>query len=59
VDEEGTEAAAVKVIGMMATSAGPPKPIPFVCNHPFGIIISENTSNTILFMGRIMNPDSK
>ncbi|GLU56271.1 serpin [Dyadobacter frigoris] len=57
IDEKGTEAAAVTTIGIGLTSAGPSKEI--ICNHPFGIIISEKTSNTILFMGRIMNPDSK
>jgi serpin B len=59
VDEEGTEAAAVTVIGMTGLEATPPPPPAFICDHPFGIIISENTSNTILFMGRIMNPQSE
>jgi serpin B len=59
VDETGTEAAAVTVIGMEELSLGPATPPSFICDHPFGIIISENTSNTILFMGRIMNPDSQ
>lgn len=54
VDEEGTEAAAVTIIGVETTSM-PNRP-QFICNRPFGIIISEKTSNTILFMGRIMNP---
>lgn len=54
VDEEGTEAAAVTTIGMETTSA--PMVPTFICNRPFGFIISEKTSNTILFMGRIMNP---
>jgi serine protease inhibitor len=58
IDEKGTEAAAVTSIGMMATNVGPEEP-KFICDRPFGIIISENTSNTILFMGRIKNPDSK
>jgi serine protease inhibitor len=57
IDEKGTEAAAVTTIEIGLTSAGPSKPI--ICDRPFGIIISEKTSNTILFMGRIMNPDSK
>jgi len=57
VDETGTEAAAVTVIGTQTTSA-PIQPT-FTCDHPFGFIISEKTSNTILFMGRIMNPDSQ
>ncbi|MFV0607318.1 MAG: serpin family protein [Niabella sp.] len=58
VDEVGTEAAAVTTIGIVFTSVGPITNIPFYCNRPFGIIISEKTSNTILFMGKIMNPDS-
>lgn len=56
VDEEGTEAAAVTTIGIGLTSAGPQMPPKFICNRPFGFIISEKTSNTILFMGRIMDP---
>lgn len=59
IDEKGTEAAAVTSIGIVATSAGPGYPPQIICDHPFGIIISEKTSNTILFMGRIMNPESK
>lgn len=58
IDEQGTEAAAVTSIGMVATSAGN-EPPSYICDRPFGIVISENTSNTILFMGRIKNPDSK
>ncbi|CAG5011818.1 hypothetical protein DYBT9275_05032 [Dyadobacter sp. CECT 9275] len=58
IDEKGTEAAAVTSIGIGLTSAGPEKPR-YVCDRPFGLIISEKTSNTILFMGRIMNPESK
>ncbi|GAB3011368.1 serpin family protein [Niabella terrae] len=55
VDEQGTEAAAVTTIGVEVTSAPAPPP-QFICNKPFGLIISEKTSNTILFMGRIMDP---
>ncbi|MFT4094032.1 MAG: serpin family protein [Niabella sp.] len=54
VDEEGTEAAAVTTIGIVNTSV--PVIPQFICNRPFGFIISEKTSNTILFMGRIMQP---
>ncbi|MCF2506640.1 serpin family protein [Dyadobacter sp. CY107] len=57
IDEKGTEAAAVTSIGIGVTSVGPNQKI--VCNRPFALIISENTSNTILFMGRINNPESK
>jgi serine protease inhibitor len=60
IDEKGTEAAAVTTVAMAVLSAGgnivPPK---FICDRPFALIISEKTSNTILFMGKIMNPDSK
>lgn len=58
IDEKGSEAAAVTTIGIGLTSAGP-EPGVFVCDRPFGLVISEKTSNTILFMGRIMNPESK
>lgn len=53
IDEKGTEAAAVTTIGVGTTSVGPE---PYVCDRPFVLLISENTSKTILFMGRIMNP---
>lgn len=58
IDEAGTEAAAVTTISIVYTSAGPSIP-QYICNRPFVLVISEKTSNTILFMGRIMNPDSK
>lgn len=58
IDEKGTEAAAVTTIGVGLTSAGP-NHSKFICDRPFVLVISEKTSNTILFMGRIMNPDSK
>ncbi|WP_221389715.1 serpin family protein [Dyadobacter sp. NIV53] len=58
IDEKGTEAAAVTTIGIGLTSANPNEP-KYICDRPFVLIISEKTSNTILFMGRIMNPESK
>jgi len=58
IDEKGTEAAAVTTVGIGVTSAGPEEQ-KFICDRPFGLVISEKTSNTILFMGRIMNPESK
>ncbi len=56
VDETGAEAAATTVTSLGPTAV--PRPSVY-CDHPFGIIISENTFNTILFMGRIMNPQSE
>ena len=53
VTEWGTEAAAVTVVGMKATSAGPGEepPVEFICDHPFAYVIAEKTSGTILFAG--------
>ncbi|TDE13824.1 serpin family protein [Dyadobacter psychrotolerans] len=58
VDEKGTEAAAVTTVGIGVESVGP-EDARYICDRPFALIISEKTSNTILFMGRMMNPDSK
>ena len=57
VDEVGTEAAAVTTTGMMLTSA--PISEEITLDRPFGVIISENTTGTILFMGKMMHPQSK
>jgi serine protease inhibitor len=53
VDEEGTEAAAVTVVGMATVSFPPPQ---FVVNKPFLFVIYERTSKSILFMGRVTDP---
>ncbi len=55
VDEKGTEAAAVTVIGM-ETSSIPSNPV-FRADHPFLFVIQENTTGTALFMGKIGNPE--
>ena len=54
VDEEGTEAAAV-TIGGMVSAAPPPStgPVPFHLNRPFVFTISETSTGTILFMGKV------
>ena len=51
LDEEGTEAAAVTVIGG-ATSGMPPVPKPFHANRPFLYIISEQSTGAIFFIGQ-------
>lgn len=58
VDEEGTEAAAVTVIEFVTESAimEPPDPKVFRADHPFIFLIVEESTNTILFMGRVMDP---
>jgi serpin B len=54
VDEKGTEAAAVTIIGFELTSAGPdPQPIPFHVDRPFLLFIKEKSTGTILFSGLI------
>ena len=51
LDEEGTEAAAVTVIGEAASSI-PPPPTPFYANRPFLYIISEQSTGSIFFIGQ-------
>ena len=54
-DEEGTEAAAVTVVGIEMTSAGPstPKVVTFKADKPFIYVIQENSTGAILFMGAV------
>ena len=55
VNEEGTEAAAATAVVM--TVMGPPLPTPtFRADHPFVLLIRENRTGSILFMGRLVNP---
>jgi serine protease inhibitor len=56
-NEEGTEAAAATIVGIIATSTGT-GPIILNLDHPFIYIIRETTTNSILFMGRIADPAS-
>jgi len=53
VDEAGTEAAAVTVVGMLETSAGPSSSIDFHINRPFAFMIKEKSTGAILFMGKV------
>ena len=57
VNEEGTEAAAVTVEEMYSSSSGQePLTIDFIANRPFIYAIKENSTNAILFMGKVTNP---
>ncbi|MDG5766770.1 serpin family protein [Balneolales bacterium ANBcel1] len=58
VDEEGSEAAAVTVIEIVRTSAGGPSHKIIRLDRPFLFFIRENSSNTILFMGKYAGPDA-
>jgi serpin B len=54
VDEDGTTAAAASaVVAIKGTSSNPPK---VNLNHPFIFMIRDIETNTILFVGRVMNP---
>ncbi|MGB4291298.1 MAG: serpin family protein [Bacteroidales bacterium] len=56
VDEVGTEAAAVTTIGIELTSM-PPQPKEFVIDRSFIFAIRERTTNTLLFIGQVVNPE--
>ncbi len=60
VNEEGTEAAAVTVVGNLTTSAPTsPKEVSFNANRPFAFLIKENSTGGILFMGKVGNPNEE
>lgn len=54
-DEEGTEAAAVTVVGVELTSIQEPRNITFHANRPFIYLIREKSTGAILFMGAVKN----
>jgi len=57
VDEEGTEAAAATAVTVGLTAAYVERHIPvFRADHPFVFLIRDNSTGSILFMGRISNP---
>lgn len=56
VDEEGTEAAAATAVIIGVTSAPIDEPISLVVDRPFMFMISHQRTNTILFMGRVLEP---
>ena len=55
VDEKGTEAAAATGITIELTSL----PFQFLVNRPFIFMIRHVETNTILFMGRVMDPTAE
>ena len=57
VNEEGTEAAAATAV-IMARSM-PPPPVTFCADHPFLFLIRDNKTGSILFLGRVLEPESE
>ncbi len=55
VNEEGSEAAAATGVVVSVTSIAPSPPI-FKADHPFVFFIRDNKSQSILFLGRMLNP---
>jgi len=56
VNEEGTEAAAATGAVMRVTSIGPDTTPVFRADHPFLFLIRDKATGSILFLGRVMNP---
>ncbi|MDQ7788934.1 MAG: serpin family protein [Clostridia bacterium] len=56
VDEKGTEAAAVTSIGIGLTSISVDQPFNMVVDRPFFFAIVDNQTDSILFMGSVVNP---
>jgi serpin B len=56
VDEAGTEAAAATAVGMGGGRARPTPPPVFRADHAFLFFIRENSTGSILFMGRLASP---
>ncbi len=59
VNEDGTEAAAVTLIGFVTMVQNPNEPVIKVMriDHPFIFAIREHQTGTILFIGKIVNPN--
>lgn len=57
VNAEGTEAAAATAAVISLTSAPSTPPPTFRADHPFIFLIRDNRSGSILFLGRIVNPN--
>ncbi len=54
MDEKGTEAAAVTVVGIEVTSV--PATPQFIVDRPYIVVLRERTTGAVLFAGRILNP---
>ena len=59
VNEDGTEVAASTTIEVVTESATIDAPFYMEVNRPFFIAITDEETDTILFMGTISNPKEK
>ena len=57
VSEQGTEAAAATAVVMLLRGAMPAPPTVFRADRPFVFLIEDKKNRSILFMGRISNPE--
>jgi len=58
VNEEGTEAAAATGAVIGVTSVGPGMTPIFRADHPFLFLIRDKATGSLLFLGRVMNPQA-
>jgi serpin B len=60
VNEEGTEAAAATAV-IIFTKSAPiiEKPVIFKADHPFIFLVRDKEASSILFMGRVMDPNKE
>jgi serpin B len=56
VDESGTEAAAATAV-IVGTTSMPAEPIDVTVDRPFVFLIRDIETGTLLFIGRVMNPE--
>ena len=57
VNEEGTEAAAATAVVMSRRSMGPPRDQIFIANKPFVFTILHKPTQSIIFLGSVVNPE--
>jgi serpin B len=56
VDEKGTEAAAATAVMMAGSAPNPYSPVDFTIDRPFIFLIVDNITDSVIFIGRVMNP---
>jgi serpin B len=57
VDEKGTEAAAATAVIMVGAAPNQPPPVELTIDRPFIFLIRDIKTGTILFIGRVINPE--